>query len=67
MPATIVLAGQEVPRIGLGTNRLTDTETNHRFLRDAVDAGLHHIDTAHLYTSGESERAIGAATSGSPR
>jgi aryl-alcohol dehydrogenase-like predicted oxidoreductase len=48
-------------RIGLGTNRLTDTSANRDFLRQAVEAGVDFIDTAHLYTSGESERTIGAA------
>ncbi len=48
-------------RIGLGTNRLTDSPQNREFLRAAVDAGIDFIDTAHLYTSGESERAIGAS------
>jgi aryl-alcohol dehydrogenase-like predicted oxidoreductase len=48
-------------RIGLGTNRLTDTPANHTFLREAVDAGVDFIDTANLYTSGDSERAIGNA------
>jgi pyridoxine 4-dehydrogenase len=56
---TISLAGVEVPRIGLGTNRLT--EENVDFVRAAVDAGLRHIDTAHLYTNGASERTIGLA------
>jgi aryl-alcohol dehydrogenase-like predicted oxidoreductase len=63
VPATdaISIAGKQVPRIGLGTNRLTDEEGNHAFLREAVDAGLRHIDTAHLYSSGDSERTLGAA------
>jgi aryl-alcohol dehydrogenase-like predicted oxidoreductase len=55
------LAGVNVPRIGLGTNRLTTAREHVRFVRDAVDAGVRHIDTAHLYTGGESERAIGEA------
>lgn len=59
MTTTIRLAGLELPRIGLGTNRLTSENVD--FIRDAVAAGLRHIDTAHLYTGGESERAIGAA------
>jgi pyridoxine 4-dehydrogenase len=59
--ATIPLAGAEVPRIGLGTNGLTPTDGNLAFLREAVDAGLRHVDTAHLYTGGDSEEAIGAA------
>jgi len=56
------LAGVDVPRIGLGTNRLTTA--NLTFVRDAVAAGVRHIDTAHLYTDGDSERAIGEALAG---
>jgi aryl-alcohol dehydrogenase-like predicted oxidoreductase len=58
---TATLGDYSFERIGLGTNRLTDTPENHEFLGGAVDAGLRFIDTAHLYTGGESERAIGAA------
>jgi aryl-alcohol dehydrogenase-like predicted oxidoreductase len=61
MQTTITLAGVEVPRIGLGTNRLKHTPEHVEFIRQAVDAGVRHIDTAHLYTGGESERAIGDA------
>ena len=61
MTKTITLAGVEVPRVGLGTNRLTTTHEHVSFVQRAVDAGLRHIDTAHLYTGGESERAIGEA------
>jgi aryl-alcohol dehydrogenase-like predicted oxidoreductase len=61
---TLRLAGVEVPRIGLGTNRLTTAPEHVRFVRDAVAAGVRHIDTAHLYTGGESERAIGEALEG---
>lgn len=56
---TITLGSTPVPRIGLGTNRLTTSDENVGFVRAAVDAGLAHIDTAHLYTSGESEQAVG--------
>jgi pyridoxine 4-dehydrogenase len=59
---TYRLAGVDVPRIGLGTNRLTTGRVT--FIRDAVAAGVRHIDTAHLYTGGESERAIGEALDG---
>jgi pyridoxine 4-dehydrogenase len=62
---TVRIADVEVPRVGLGTNRLRDTGDHAEFIRDAVEAGLRHIDTAHLYTDGESERAIGAALGGS--
>jgi pyridoxine 4-dehydrogenase len=56
---TYRLAGVEVPRVGLGTNRLTTRHVD--FVRAAVAAGVRHIDTAHLYTGGDSERAIGEA------
>lgn len=58
---TITLAGAEVKRIGLGTNRLTNSPANVEFIRAARAAGLGHIDSAYLYTSGESEATIGAA------
>jgi pyridoxine 4-dehydrogenase len=63
---TLTVAGVEVARIGLGTNRLTSTPENHTFLREAVEAGLGLIDSAHVYSSGESERAIGEALSPTP-
>jgi aryl-alcohol dehydrogenase-like predicted oxidoreductase len=63
---TITLAGVEVARIGLGTNRLRSTPEHHSFLRQAVEAGLELIDTAHGYSSGDSERAIGEALSPKP-
>jgi pyridoxine 4-dehydrogenase len=65
-PRTLTIAGTEVARIGLGTNRLTSTPENHAFLREAVEAGLGHIDTAHVYSGGDSERAIGEALSPTP-
>ena len=58
---TITLGGTTVRRMGLGTNRLTNTAANVAFVRDAIEAGLQHVDTAYLYTSGESEQTIGAA------
>jgi len=58
---TIEVAGREVPRIGLGTNRLADEPANRAFVQGAVAAGVRMIDTAHLYVSGDSERAVGAA------
>jgi pyridoxine 4-dehydrogenase len=58
------LAGVDVPRIGLGTNRLTTAREHVNLIREAVAAGIRHIDTAHLYTGGASERAIGEALGG---
>jgi pyridoxine 4-dehydrogenase len=59
----ITLGDVEVPRIGLGTNRLTDSAEHVDFVAAAVAAGIRHIDTAHVYTGGAGERAIGAALS----
>jgi aryl-alcohol dehydrogenase-like predicted oxidoreductase len=60
-PTTLKLGDVELARIGLGTNRLTNTPANVAFIRAAVDAGLGMIDTAHSYTGGDSERTIGSA------
>jgi pyridoxine 4-dehydrogenase len=60
---TLRLADTEVLRIGLGTNRLTNTREHAAFVRAAVAAGVTHIDTAHSYTGGDSEETIGAALS----
>src|SRR5947207_2655452 len=43
---TLTVAGKEVARIGLGTNRLTSTPENHAFLRQAAEAGLGLIEAA---------------------
>src|SRR3954452_17403193 len=63
--STITLGETSLTRIGLGTNRLTNTPENVAFVRDAVEAGIRLIDAAHSYTGGESEQAIGPALSGS--
>src|SRR6476469_8947398 len=63
MSEPLTLDGIELTRIGLGTNRLTDTPGNRELLTAAVDAGLNFIDTANGYTNGESERTIGGALS----
>ena len=53
-------------RIGLGTNRLTHTRENVALIKAAVAAGVQMIDTAHLYTGGQSEDTIGVALSPPP-
>ncbi len=58
---TVAIGERQVRRIGLGSNRLTDTPENREFLEQAVAARVNHIDTAHIYTSGESETTIGKA------
>jgi pyridoxine 4-dehydrogenase len=60
------LGGADVLRVGLGTNRLTHTHSNVEFIQAAVAAGVQMIDTAHSYTSGESEETIGEALSPTP-
>src|SRR5438105_15458324 len=60
------LGDTEVARIGLGTNRLTNTRENVAFVKEAVAAGVDVVDTAHTYTGGESEATIGAALSPVP-
>jgi pyridoxine 4-dehydrogenase len=62
----VMLGETPVARIGLGTNRLTNTRENVAFVREAVAAGVGLVDTAHVYTGGESEATIGAALSSSP-
>jgi pyridoxine 4-dehydrogenase len=63
---TIAVGGTSVARIGLGTNRLRDTDENVAFIRAAIEAGIGMIDTAHLYTDGDSETTIGRALSPVP-
>lgn len=63
--ATLTLGGTPLTRIGLGTNRLRNARETVAFVRDAVAAGIGLIDTAHTYTSGESEQTIGVALSSS--
>jgi pyridoxine 4-dehydrogenase len=66
-PPTLTLGDTEVSRIGLGTNRLAETRENVAFVGKAVAAGVGLVDTAHLYTGGQSEATIGAALSPPPQ
>lgn len=67
MKQKVKLGDAEVTRIGLGTNRLRHTRENVAFIKAAVAAGVQMIDTAHLYTGGESEETIGEALSPVPK
>jgi pyridoxine 4-dehydrogenase len=60
MASTLAFGETGVTRVGLGTNRLTNTPGNRALLREAISAGVNFIDTAHLYTGGDSELTIGA-------
>jgi pyridoxine 4-dehydrogenase len=62
----LTLGDAEVARIGLGTNRLTNTPEHIAFVKMAVAAGVNLIDTAHTYTRGESEETIGVGLSPLP-
>jgi len=61
MERTLGLGGVELPRVGLGTNRLAHTPANVAFVQDAVASGVKMVDTAYTYTGGDSEATIGAA------
>jgi len=56
---TITLGDLTVNRLGLGSNRITDTSAAHTLLKRAVDLGVNFIDTAYRYTAGNSETTIG--------
>jgi pyridoxine 4-dehydrogenase len=60
------LGARTLTRIGLGTNRLTNTPENVKFVKEAVVTGVNMVDTAHTYTRGESEETIGRALSPIP-
>jgi pyridoxine 4-dehydrogenase len=57
---------RDVARIGLGTNRLTNTSEHVELMRAAAAAGVQMIDTAHSYQGGQSEETIGSALSPPP-
>ncbi len=54
----IRLGDLTVNRIGLGTNRITDTEAARAVLLRAVELGVNFIDTADVYQKGQSESMI---------
>jgi len=63
---TLRIGDTDVARIGLGTNRLTNTPENIAFIREALELGVGMIDTAYTYTGGQSEQTIGEALSPIP-
>lgn len=56
---SVRLGDRRVCRLGLGTNRLTDSEPNRAFLRRAVELGIDFLDTADVYQAGASESTLG--------
>lgn len=55
----IMLGTKTINRLGLGTNRLTDTPESHELLLRARELGVNFIDTAYVYSEGASETTIG--------
>lgn len=55
----IKLGSLSVNRLGLGTNRISDTAESRELLLKAVELGIDFIDTAHRYSGGASETMIG--------
>ncbi len=62
---TLPVHGAEIPRIGLGTWQLDD-DAAEEGVRDALELGYRHIDTARLYGN-EAGVGRGLATGGVPR
>ena len=58
--------GVEVPILGFGTYQITDPEEAEKAVRDAIEAGYRHIDTAQSYMNEESV-GRGIANSDVPR
>jgi 2,5-diketo-D-gluconate reductase A len=56
VPALTLNTGAPIPQLGLGTARVTDQEEIRRIVRDAIDVGYRHIDTAAKY---ENEVGVG--------
>lgn len=65
-PKRITVGELTISRMGLGTNRITDTAEAVKLLQHAVDIGIHFIDTADTYTGGASETMIGKVLSPYP-
>lgn len=62
----IVIGELAIKRMGLGTNRITDTDNAAKLLNRSVEIGIHFIDTADIYTYGASETMIGKTLSPYP-
>ncbi len=58
--------GVEVPKVGLGTWYLEQSEPKQAIaaVRAALELGLTHVDTAELYGSGQAESLVGEALEG---
>ena len=61
---TVQLGDRTVRRMGLGTNRLTDTEPGRALLRRALELQIDFLDTADVYQATASETTIGHVVDG---
>jgi pyridoxine 4-dehydrogenase len=56
---SVHLGDRAIHRLGLGTNRVTDTEPARTLLRRAVQLGVNFVDTADVYQLHASESTLG--------
>ncbi|HUD10579.1 MAG TPA: aldo/keto reductase [Candidatus Saccharimonadales bacterium] len=63
----VQIGDMHVNRLGLGTNRITDTNEARTLLKRAVELGVNFIDTAHTYQGGASETTIGRTLAPYPK
>ena len=61
VPHIVMSNGVSIPQLGLGVFRNPDGDTTVSAVREALAAGYRHIDTAHAYGDGHSERLIAIA------
>ncbi len=69
-PPLLTLCGAPVSRLGLGCSQVgsfgnpASLAQSRALIRQALDLGVNHFDTADIYGQGDSERAIGQAIQG---
>ena len=61
VPTVTLNNGIEIPQLGFGVFRVDPDKTN-RIVRDALDVGYRHLDTAKIY---QNEEGVGHAVAGS--
>ena len=50
--------GRQIPKVGLGTWKMTESEVMEQAIDNAIACGYKHFDTAEMY---ENEHLVGAA------
>lgn len=73
IPSKKLINGFEMPVFGLGTWEMggkmerdieNDDKADIQAIKNAIDAGITHIDTAEVYANGHSEKLVGEAIKG---